>query len=182
PSIVPSCIAALETLGLDSEGLFRVPGSGSQIDTLKSAYDAGQDLLADGSIPEGIHADAIAGCLKLFLRQLADPVMTQQHYSTLVKIGNMAGRDARLQALRAAVERLLPPAHSQVLALIMPFLKRVAAHANVNKMSVSNLAMVFGPTIMPAPKDDMGAMLRDATAINTLTSEMIEYSEYIFAK
>lgn len=47
-------------------------------------------------------------------------------------------------------------------------------------MNISNLALVFGPTLMPAPKDDMGAMLRDAITINTLMSDMIEHHEYLF--
>jgi hypothetical protein len=93
----------------------------------------------------------------------------------------MGDRDSRLRALRAAMERLLPRTHAVLLATLMRFLHRVAGRAAVNKMSTANLAVVFGPTLMPGPKDDMGAMLRDATPINVVMSALIEYPEYIFA-
>jgi hypothetical protein len=64
----------------------------------------------------------------------------------------------------------------------MVLLRRVANHSSVNMMSAANLALVFGPTLMPGPKDDMGAMLRDAAPINVLMCAMIENTAYIFAK
>eukprot|EP00730_Choanoeca_flexa_P020032 TRINITY_DN9794_c0_g1_i1.p1 TRINITY_DN9794_c0_g1~~TRINITY_DN9794_c0_g1_i1.p1 ORF type:complete len:1088 (+),score=284.97 TRINITY_DN9794_c0_g1_i1:1627-4890(+) len=181
PVVVGSCIACLRKHSLQDEGLFRVPGSGSQIDELKAAFELGKDPLADG-IPADVQSDAIAGLLKLYLRGLEVPVMTEVHYSTLVQIGNMQDRNPQLQALRAAMERLLPNAHVTLLAKLMLLLHHVAQNSNVNMMDSSNLALVFGPTLMPAPKDDMGAMLRDAAPINTLMCAMIDNVKYIFAK
>jgi hypothetical protein len=51
------------------------------------AFEAGQDPLANG-LPEDVQSDAVAGCLKLYLRSLEVPVMTNAHYSTLVQVPN----------------------------------------------------------------------------------------------
>eukprot|EP00049_Salpingoeca_infusionum_P000429 m.39909 g.39909 ORF g.39909 m.39909 type:complete len:1225 (-) comp10365_c0_seq4:3299-6973(-) len=178
PPLVSSCVRVLRHNALDEEGLFRVPGSSTQIDELKSAFESGNDPLKDG-LPPHIHPEAVAGLLKLYLRQLANPVMTTEHYKTLVQIGTTQDVQLRLMALRKVATECIPPAHLAVLRELMPFLARVASHADKNKMSVSNLALVFGPTLMPAPKDDMGAMLRDATAVNTIMTTLIEENGYI---
>ncbi|EGD78350.1 hypothetical protein PTSG_09416 [Salpingoeca rosetta] len=180
PLLVESCIKAIRDIGMKEEGIFRVPGSSLQIDELKEAFERGQDPLADG-VPSHIHPAAIAGLLKLFLRELADPVMTNDNYSLLIQIGNLPDQQKRLQGIRRIVHERLPPANRRVLEVLMPFLYEVAQHEADNKMGTSNLALVFGPTLMPAPKHDMGAMLRDATTVNTIMSCLIEYHEWIFA-
>lgn len=155
-----------------------MPGSTSQIEEIKKAYEAGRDLLADG-LPEGIDSEAVAGTLKLYLRQLEDPVMTRKMYSSFAMIGGIDDHNNRLMAMREAVAEHLPKEHGAILEAVMPFLHLVSQYADENKMNVSNLALVFGPTLMPAPKDDFGAMLRDANSINTLMASFINYHGYV---
>lgn len=40
--------------------------------------------------------------------------------------------------------------------VLMPFLKQVAQEADVNKMYIDNLALVFGPTLMRPHKAPVG--------------------------
>lgn len=63
----------------------------------------------------------------------------------------------------------------------MPFLYEVSQHEADNKMSIANLALVFGPTLMPAPVNDMGAMVRDANTVNTIMMLLIENHEWLLA-
>ena len=42
-------------------------------------------------------------------------------------------------------------------------------------MTVSNLAVVFGPTLIAAPSHDMAAFLRDSQPLNRLMGFMIEH-------
>ena len=85
PVIVESCIAAVREDGMKEEGIFRVPGSSLQIDELKEAFESGRDPLANG-VPSHIHPSAIAGLLKLFFRQLADPVLCRDNYQLLIQV------------------------------------------------------------------------------------------------
>jgi SLIT-ROBO Rho GTPase activating protein len=75
PLIVSSCIRQLTAFCLDEEGLFRVPGSTVEVQALKDAFAKGVDPLSPAPTP---HPDpaAVAGVLKLYLRELSDPVMT----------------------------------------------------------------------------------------------------------
>ena len=42
----------------------------------------------------------------------------------------------------------LPPAHATLAAYLMRFLARIAVHEAINKMSPSNLGIVFAPNIL----------------------------------
>ena len=56
------------------------------------------------------------------------------------------GSPRQIYVLRLLV-MLLPPAHRACLRLLLNFLCQIAAKEAVNKMSISNLAVVFAPTL-----------------------------------
>lgn len=74
--VLESCIAFLLEC-VTEEGLFRVPGSTSEVRRLKSGFDTGlADLCDRVSDPH-----AVAGTLKLYLRELPEPLLTYTLYS-----------------------------------------------------------------------------------------------------
>jgi hypothetical protein len=50
------------------------------------------------------------------------------------------------------------------------FFPRVAEHSNFNKMSVRNLAVVFGPTLMRSRQDDVTQSSLQCSVIEILIS------------
>ena len=59
--------------------------------------------------------------------------------------------------------------HLDVLRFFVPFLSKVAENSAANKMTIKNLAVVFGPTLLQPPSQDadagmdaMASMLRDS--------------------
>ena len=56
----------------------------------------------------------------------------------------------------------LPPQHINVLRFLLEFLNEISAKSDMNKMTVQNLSIVFGPTILIPSKqlDDIGGALR----------------------
>lgn len=60
PSVVSSCIRVLRQVGMDVEGIFRVPGSQSQVDELKTGFERGVNPLSEG-LPPHIMPEAVAG-------------------------------------------------------------------------------------------------------------------------
>ena len=94
-------------------------------------------------------------CLKQYFRKLKVPVLTIELYSKWKELGNMdpTGVDyaeTMLKEVRETIRRL-PPSHLAVMEVLLPFLKTIAKHAEKNKMTTKNLAVVFGPTILRAP-------------------------------
>lgn len=73
--VLESCIAFLLEC-VTEEGLFRVPGSTSEVRRLKMGFDTGlADLNDRVSDPH-----AVAGTLKLYLRELPEPLLTFNLY------------------------------------------------------------------------------------------------------
>jgi len=71
PWIVKKCCGQLLTDALDSEGLFRVPGSHQGMQELQEHFDNGQnpDLVK-------VPTDDVAGLLKKYLRELPEPLLS----------------------------------------------------------------------------------------------------------
>jgi hypothetical protein len=75
PLIVSRCIDAIERLGgVHREGIYRVSGRQSAIDKLRHCFERNEEALEFGKrdVPEDVFA--IASILKIYLRELPDPV------------------------------------------------------------------------------------------------------------
>ena len=61
-------------IGLACEGIYRISGVKSKVQSLKDAYNRGQPVY----LPE-YEPNVIASLLKLFLRELPEPVLTTEY-------------------------------------------------------------------------------------------------------
>jgi len=59
--------------------------------------------------------------------------------------------------------------------------KKVSTYAAVNKMSVTNLSIVFGPLYLHTADATMETLLQMPT-INHITKLLIEHSDYFFTE
>uniref|UniRef100_A0A669DXW9 Rho GTPase activating protein 10 n=1 Tax=Oreochromis niloticus TaxID=8128 RepID=A0A669DXW9_ORENI len=73
----------------------------------------------------------------------------------------------------------LPERNRQVLGLLMKHLANVAAHSKQNLMTVANLGVVFGPTLM-RPQEETVAAIMDLKFQNIVVEILIEHHEKIF--
>lgn len=85
--------------------------------------------------------------------------------------------------------RGLPPFNYKLLSDLFGLLVEVAQYASENLMSASNLATIFGPTLLPTDGTfsclihGAGlAMVTETPAINTVTLMMITEREKLFTK
>ncbi|KAM4626359.1 N-chimaerin isoform 2-T2 [Discoglossus pictus] len=85
--------------------------------------------------------------------------------------------DLQLEILHESL-KLLPPAHCESLRYLMSHLKRVTLHEKDNFMNAENLGIVFGPTLMRAPEQDVMTALNDIR-YQRLVVEMLIKNEYI---
>ncbi|KAL1429666.1 hypothetical protein MTO96_015878 [Rhipicephalus appendiculatus] len=138
--VVEKCAACLLASGMDEEGLFRITGSASKIKKLKSAFNAG---FADMSEFER-DPHTVASVLKLYLRELPEPLMTFDLYDEWMKAASVSDASARLQALWQVVNNM-PQANQDNLRYVVKFLARLVGHREQNKMSSQNIAIVIAP-------------------------------------
>ena len=94
PPIVTSCIKAINRLGLHNQGIFRIPGSQLEINQFKEAFEKGEDPLITVNPRE---MNSVAGVLKLYLRELKDPLFPRDLYDTF------------LNAIRVSSNQMSPP-------------------------------------------------------------------------
>jgi len=142
PDIVSKCVNFLFAKGLMEEGIFRLSGSSQKIKELKDAFDRGEDISLSNVNDEHI----VAGLLKLYFRELPEPIFTEKGNSHLKTLEKLSG-DILVQNLVTSVNTL-PAANHATLETVFTLLSKVIEYKDKNKMSVSNLAIVWSPTLI----------------------------------
>ncbi|KAG0035063.1 hypothetical protein BGZ81_001122 [Podila clonocystis] len=148
PMIVEKCITEIEKRGLEEVGIYRVPGAVSAINKLRLCFNSGikseeLDLESD----EWKDINVVAGALKQFLRELPEAVTTSQLYDGLIAASALEDYDERLMTMKDLI-RTLPPTNYLLLKRIIEHLERVTDYEEINHMYATNLAIVFGPTLL----------------------------------
>jgi Rho GTPase-activating protein RGD1 len=127
--------------------------------------------------PENFFHDvnSVAGLLKQFFRDLPDPLLTAEHYAGFIEAAstyphvpilcpptNLPTENdddiVRRDSLHAIINSLPDPNYATLRAITL-HLNRVTESSNANRMNASNLAIVFGPTLMGA---NTGPNIQDA--------------------
>ncbi|KAE9973089.1 hypothetical protein BLS_003757 [Venturia inaequalis] len=148
PLVVYQCIQAVDLFGLDHEGIYRVSGNSLRVQDLKSQFDRNA-FNVDFRNPEAFHHDVNnpANLLKLFLRELPDPLLTSMHYSSFIEAARIPDDLLRRDRMHATINELPDPNYATLRALVL-HLNRVDQHSEANRMTPTNLAVVFAPTLM----------------------------------
>ncbi|XP_057676619.1 rho GTPase-activating protein 24 [Corythoichthys intestinalis] len=179
PLVVEQCVAFIRERGLQEVGLFRQPGRASLVKELQEAFDAGERPSFDSNTD--VHT--VASLLKLYLRQLPEPLVPFSHYEDFLLSGQMLLSD-RMQGLEELSNLLqeLPVANFNLLKFICQFLNEVQSHSKGNKMSCNNLATVFGPNILRAKTEDPQSIMGGAGLVQALMLEMIREHQSLFSR
>jgi len=172
PQIVTKSLEALQP-HVDAEGLFRLSGSVDDVNRLKASFNSGSPIDFTGvSNPH-----TISNLLKLFFRELPDPLLTYSRYEKFLSVAKESN-EHKLSKLKAVIEEL-PKCNRETLSCLLNFLKVVSERSSVNKMTALNLATVFGPTIL-RPREESLETAMNNDLINPLTETMIQNVEFLF--
>ncbi|XP_007545899.1 active breakpoint cluster region-related protein isoform X1 [Poecilia formosa] len=145
PYIVRQCIEEVEKRGIDEVGIYRISGVATDIQALKLAFDTNtKDILV---MLSDMDINAIAGTLKLYFRELPEPLLTDRLYPAFME-GIALSDPAAKENCMMHLLRSLPDPNLMTFLTLLEHLKRVAEKEPVNKMSLHNLATVFGPTLL----------------------------------
>nr|XP_046181746.1 rho GTPase-activating protein 10-like [Oncorhynchus gorbuscha] len=177
-SFVKNAINAIETRGINDQGLYRVVGVSSKVQKLLSLMIDEKSNDVDLSTSEDWDVKTITSTLKLYLRSLPEPLMTYGLYKDFIAPAKGGSPESRSQAIHCLVHKL-PEKNRLVLGLLLKHLATVAAHSKLNLMTVANLGVVFGPTLM-RPQEDTVAAIMDLKFQNIVVEILIEQHEKIF--
>uniref|UniRef100_A0A3B5LB15 Uncharacterized protein n=1 Tax=Xiphophorus couchianus TaxID=32473 RepID=A0A3B5LB15_9TELE len=144
PSFVEKCIKAVERRGLDIDGLYRVSGNLAVIQKLRFKADHEELDLEDGQW-EDVHV--ITGALKLFFRELPEPLFPFSHFNDFIAAIRISDYNTKLSHIYELVKSL-PTVNHDTMKLLFGHLQRVIEYGEDNRMTVQNVAIVFGPTLL----------------------------------
>ncbi|XP_012987713.3 rho GTPase-activating protein 45 isoform X2 [Esox lucius] len=170
PLVIRKCITEIDSRALTMKGIYRVNGVKTRVEKLCQAFENGKELV---ELSQASPHD-ISNILKLYLRQLPEPVFPFCLYPSLMGMAKESllsespspeggvltdmGPETPTEVLnlvhklRELIQKKLPKANIAILRYITKHLRRVCGCEQENKMSASNLGIVFGPTLMrPRP-------------------------------
>ncbi|KAF9584293.1 hypothetical protein BGW38_006958, partial [Lunasporangiospora selenospora] len=156
--------------GLTTEGIFRVSGDLGAVSELRARIELGNyDLsgISDPNVP--------CSLLRLWIRDLPEPIIPYDMYHQCIQ-------GAQDKEEVAKVVNSLPMWHKETIVYLVSFLKTFndSKVREATKMSLSNLAMVFAPTLLQCSNEEiptlMGHLQAERTFVSTLISE-VELSE-----
>ncbi|ODN99485.1 hypothetical protein L198_03329 [Cryptococcus wingfieldii CBS 7118] len=146
PVVLPFLADGILALGgMESEGVFRVPGDGDCVAELKSRMDRGHYQL------KGIDDPHVAASLfKLWLRELEEPIIPTTLY-------NDALLASRSYAEVFDIVQRLPLYNKRVLVFVVSFVQMFlkADVVKQTKMGPLNLALVLAPNILRTTSDSL---------------------------
>ncbi|XP_054936590.1 breakpoint cluster region protein isoform X1 [Physeter macrocephalus] len=151
PYIVRQCVEEIERRGMEEVGIYRVSGVATDIQALKAAFDVNNKDVS--VMMSEMDVNAIAGTLKLYFRELPEPLFTDEFYPNFaegIALSDPVAKESCMLNLLLS----LPESNLLTFLFLLDHLKRVAEKETVNKMSLHNLATVFGPTLLrPSDKE-----------------------------
>ncbi|XP_048715748.2 rho GTPase-activating protein 26 isoform X2 [Caretta caretta] len=178
-SIIRKCIHAVETRGINEQGLYRIVGVNSRVQKLlsilmdpKTASETETDICAEWEIK------TITSALKTYLRMLPGPLMMYQFQRSFIKAAKLENQESRISEIHSLVHRL-PEKNRQMLQMLTNHLAKVANNHKQNLMTVANLGVVFGPTLL-RPQEETVAAIMDIKFQNIVVEILIENHEKIF--
>uniref|UniRef100_A0AAY4BMJ3 SLIT-ROBO Rho GTPase activating protein 3 n=1 Tax=Denticeps clupeoides TaxID=299321 RepID=A0AAY4BMJ3_9TELE len=154
PLVVESCVRYINLYGLQQQGIFRVPGSQVEVNDIKiHLKEVSEDPLIDDQSDHDINS--VAGVLKLYFRGLENPLFPKESH--------------HIQQIIVTLPRTI--------IIVMRYLFAFLNH-DENMMDPYNLAICFGPTLMPIP-DGQDPVVCQAH-VNEVIKTIIIHNEVIF--
>ncbi|XP_049589113.1 SLIT-ROBO Rho GTPase-activating protein 3 isoform X2 [Syngnathus scovelli] len=175
PLVVESCVRYINLYGLQQQGIFRVPGSQVEVNDIKNSFERGEDPLIDDHNEHDINS--VAGVLKLYFRGLENSLFPKERFLdfiSTIKLESGAERARHIQQIVVTLPRTI----IIVMRYLFAFLNHLSQYSDENMMDPYNLAICFGPTLMPIP--DSQDPVSCQAHVNEVIKTIIIHNEVIF--
>jgi hypothetical protein len=189
--VVCKCVNFLRDCALTHCGLFRVPGELVRVNKIKHAFESGEKVDLDKFVGDmgdsGI--DVVATLLKLYLRELPDPLFPFNSYRRLIASQQDGLKDnERVDMLNDVLNDPLevPKKHLMTICLICELLLEITANRDINKMTPENISVCLAPSIIKPPETstqtDPMAMMDEMTKARSAFCMILRNRDVLFDK
>ena len=156
--------------GMTSDGIFRIPGEQKNVQALRRQCQHGNfDAIEEESNPH-----TLASVFKLWLRELAEPVIPISMYEDCLAVCSDPQKCVDLC-------QELPETNRRVLFFVCKFLRGFTDPEVVarTQMTVDNLAIVFCPNLLRCTSDDPTVVMRNANREFKYVKELILAADFL---
>ncbi|XP_069738643.1 rho GTPase-activating protein 35 [Phaenicophaeus curvirostris] len=175
PIFIERCIEYIEATGLSTEGIYRVSGNKSEMESLQRQFD--QDHALDLA-EKDFTVNTVAGAMKSFFSELPEPLVPYSMQVELVEAHKINDRDQKLHALKDVL-RKFPKENYEVFKYVIGHLNKVSHNHRVNLMTSENLSICFWPTLMRPDFSTMDALTATRT-YQTIIELFIQQCPFFF--
>ncbi|OWR55071.1 putative Rho GTPase activating protein 15 [Danaus plexippus plexippus] len=177
PEFVRACVREIEASddNMATDGLYRASGNLSQVQKIRLEIDQNNMSVIENS-PD-IHV--LTGSLKLFFRELKEPLIPCCLFDRVLAACSIRPREARIREFRDIVQSL-PQCNRDTLKFLLEHLLKVTQYSERNRMHTANLAIVFGPTLLWAPAEQAHNIAIDCIQQNNVVDVLLTDFREIF--
>ncbi|XP_077421484.1 rho GTPase-activating protein 42 isoform X2 [Vanacampus margaritifer] len=157
-NFVRKCVDLVESRGLNTMGLYRIGGVNSKVQRLMTTVFSSKAAADMDLDPETWDNKTITSGLKNYLRCLSEPLMTFKLHKEFIMAVKSDDQNYRVCAVHSLVHKL-PERNKEMLEMLIKHLVIVSTQSQSNMMTVSNLGVIFGPTLMRSQEETVAAMM-----------------------
>ncbi|OTF71494.1 CDC42 GTPase-activating protein-like protein, partial [Euroglyphus maynei] len=183
PLVLTACCSYIEQYGLNTNGLYRISGVVSTINRLRAIFDEDRipiELLDtnndfdDKNDVEPLDLHAVGSLLKLYFRELPNPLLTYALFNSFISTmrNETIDENERIQNIRKLVRRL-PPPHWRTLRYLIKHLARVSEFHAQTGMTSKNIAIVWAPNLLRTKTLDLGKEALQIVATQAVLTEFL---------
>lgn len=174
PKVVERITDFIKCHGIRHEGIFRVNGNVKVVERLKADFDRD----GDANLEESGDIMSIAGLIKMFLRELPEPLIPQHFKTSYIQVHKDYHIDKNECHLRMRnLSDDLPKPNRQLLKFLCRFLVLISLNEDANKMHAKALAIVFAPNIFRCADGIEG--IKEQSITNSIMGKFIEEYDII---
>ncbi|XP_020529438.1 rho GTPase-activating protein 7 isoform X1 [Amborella trichopoda] len=143
PSFLEKALCFLEKFGSKVEGILRQSADVEEVDRRVQQYEQGKtEFTADED------AHVVGDCVKHVLRELPSSPVPASCCTALLEAYKIEGKDARINAMRAALSDSFPEPNRRLLQRVLKMMHTVASHTSENRMTASAVAACMAPLLL----------------------------------
>jgi len=178
PKFMVDIVRSIESRGLLTKGIYRVSADIENIDDIRGEIDSLKPV--SDEFFQSFPVFALCDTFKLLFRSFPSPLLTFELYDPVLKI--QCSYDESPEEYAMEIRKLfvtLPLINYAFLKFLACHLCKVEYAASENLMNTTNIAIVFGPTLLYPKEETMEAALRMSKVYSVVCS-MIDYYQIVF--
>lgn len=174
PDFLDKSISYIKEHGLKIPSIFRTAPPKANLEDAKKKIDL--NTIEWNEIND-IHI--YTGIIKLFLKELPEPLMTFELFDQFIKIPSIENEEERLAELKRVID-LMPQYSLLVFRSLMHLLFLVEENKEFNKMTSLNLSAVFTPLILYPEEPNPETMVDDIEKSKEVVNIIITNANKLF--